>query len=286
MSDDMDKIQDAADYIRKKIDGTPQIGIILGTGLGPLVNALVQPLELDYGNIPGFPETTVEGHAGKLVYGIMGGKRVLVMKGRFHFYEGYDISQVVFHIRVFKLLGIKNLLVTNAAGGINTAFKPGDLMLITDHISFFAPSPLRGKNIEEFGTRFPDMCGAYDSSLIEIAKVAAHKEGFDMQEGVYAFAQGPMFETPAEIKALRILGADAVGMSTVPEVITARHSGMRVLGISCITNLAAGVKGQPLNHSEVMDTAKLVEKKFSSLVTRISENWPVYISCKNNFNRK
>ena len=275
MQNNMETIQDAADYIRKKIGGKPQIGIILGSGLGPLVGAIEQPIELDYSDIPGFPETTVAGHAGKLVYGILGGRRVLVMKGRFHLYEGYDISQVVFHIRVFKLLGIENLLVTNAAGGVNTGFKPGDLMLITDHISFFAPSPLRGRNLEEFGTRFPDMCEVYDSSLIETAREAAGKEGLVLREGVYTFAQGPMFETPAEIRALRILGTDAVGMSTVPEVITARHSGMKVLGISCITNKAAGVHGQPLNHKEVMDTAKQVEKSFTALVTRIAGSWPV-----------
>lgn len=269
-----DRIQDAVDYIRTKIVGKPQIGIILGSGLGSLVSALEQPVELDYSDIPGFPETTVTGHAGKLVYGILGGKQVLVMKGRFHFYEGYEISQVVFHIRVFRLLGIENLLVTNAAGGINNCFKPGDFMLITDHISLFAPSPLRGRNLEEFGTRFPDMCGVYNSDLIEIAKEAASKEGIALKEGVYAFAQGPMFETPAEIRALRVLGADAVGMSTVPEVITARHSGMNVLGISCITNMAAGIPGQPPNHREVMDTAKQVEEKFSLLVTRIAGSWP------------
>lgn len=275
MQNSLDKIQDAADYIRTRIDGKPQIAIILGSGLGPLVNALEQPIELDYSDIPGFPETTVSGHAGKLVYGILGGRQVLVMKGRFHFYEGYDISQVVFHIRVFKLLGIENLLVTNAAGGINTGFRPGDLMLITDHISLFAPSPLRGRNLEEFGTRFPDMCGVYDSSLIEAAREAARKEGIVLQEGVYAFAQGPMFETPAEIRALRVLGTDAVGMSTVPEVIAARHSGMKVLGISCITNMAAGIPGQPPNYKEVMDTARQVEKKFTSLVTSIAGSWPM-----------
>lgn len=275
MHNSMDEIQEAAEYIRKKIGGQPQIGIILGSGLGPLVGAIEQPFELDYKDIPGFPETTVAGHVGKLVYGILGGRQVLVMKGRFHLYEGYDISQVVFHIRVFNLLGIENLLVTNAAGGINTGFTPGDLMLITDHISFFAPSPLRGRNLEEFGTRFPDMCNVYDSNLIETAKKAAGIEGIELKFGVYAFAQGPMFETPAEIRALRILGADAVGMSTVPEVITARHSGMKVLGISCITNMAAGVHGLPLNHKEVMDTAKQVEKKFMALVTRIVGNWPV-----------
>lgn len=275
MHDSMYRIQDAADYIRTKIGGRPQIGIILGSGLGSLVNVLEQSREIDYNDIPGFPATTVAGHAGKLVYGTLGGRKVLVMKGRFHFYEGYDISQVVFHIRVFKILGIENLLVTNAAGGINTGFKPGDLMLITDHISLFAPSPLRGGNLEEFGTRFPDMCSVYDSSLIEAAKEAARKEEVALQEGVYVFAQGPMFETPAEIRALRMLGADAVGMSTVPEVITAHHSGMKVLGISCITNMAAGVLGQPLNHGEVMDTAKQIEKKFASLVTRIVGSWSV-----------
>lgn len=274
MNNSMDKLQDAVDYIKARIGGKPQIGIILGSGLGSLVNALEQPVELDYSDIPGFPETTVEGHAGKLVYGILGGRPVLAMKGRFHLYEGYDISRVVFHIRVFKLLGIENILVTNAAGGINTDFKPGDLMLITDHISLFAPSPLRGKNLEQFGTRFPDMCNAYDSRLIETAREAAGKEGLVLQEGVYAFAQGPMFETPAEIRALKILGADAVGMSTVPEVITARHSGIRVLGISCITNMAAGIQAQSPNHREVMDTAKQVENKFTLLVTRIVGIWP------------
>jgi len=275
MNDIKGKIQETVDYIRGKIDGKPQIGIILGSGLGSLVDVLEQSVEIDYKDIPGFPEATAPGHAGKLIYGLLGGKRVLAMKGRFHYYEGYDISQVVFHIRVFKLLGIDDLLVTNAAGGVNTGFKPGDLMLITDHISFFAPSPLRGRNLDEFGTRFPDMCGVYSSDLIETAKKAAGKEGLILKEGIYAFAQGPMYETPAEIRAFRVLGADAVGMSTVPEVITAHHSGMKVLGISCITNMAAGILNQPLNHKEVLEIGKQVEKKFSSLVTEIVSNWPI-----------
>ncbi|MEN6312619.1 MAG: purine-nucleoside phosphorylase [Clostridiaceae bacterium] len=275
MNDIKEKIQETVDYIKGKIGGKPQIGIILGSGLGSLVDVLEQPVEIDYKDIPGFPEATAPGHAGKLIYGLLGGKRVLAMKGRFHYYEGYDISQVVFHIRVFKLLGIDDLLVTNAAGGVNTGFKPGDLMLITDHISFFAPSPLRGRNLDEFGTRFPDMCGVYSSDLIETAKKAAGKEGLILKEGIYAFAQGPMYETPAEIRAFRVLGADAVGMSTVPEVITAHHSGMKVLGISCITNMAAGILNQPLNHKEVLDIGKQVEKKFSSLVTEIISNWPI-----------
>lgn len=270
-----DSLAEAAGYIDSRINAKPYIGIVLGSGLGSLVNVLESPVEIDYGDIPGFPQTTVEGHAGKLVSGMLGGRQVLVMKGRFHYYEGYDISQVVFHIRVFKLLGIGSLIVTNAAGGINSSFKPGDLMIIRDHISLFAPSPLRGKNLENFGTRFPDMCGAYDRKLSDLAVAAAAGLGLDVREGVYAFAQGPMFETPAEIRALGVLGADAVGMSTVPEVITARHSGMRVLGISCISNMAAGVTGQPLRHGEVMETAKAVEQSFAALVSKIVENWDI-----------
>lgn len=273
MHTDIQKYKIAADYIKERINELPQISIILGSGLGPLVNSVDQPVEIDYADIPGFPQTTVKGHAGKLVCGVLGGKRILAMKGRFHYYEGWEISQVVFHIRVFKLLGISNLIVTNAAGGINTSFTQGDLMLINDHISLFAPSALRGPNQDEFGTRFPDMCNAYDEDTRAMAMEIARNKGLSLKEGVYAFAQGPMFETPAEIRALRILGADAVGMSTVPEVITARHCGMKVLGISCITNMAAGVLGQKLNHEEVMDTARNVEKDFASLVTGIVEGW-------------
>lgn len=273
MQTDMEKYRIAADHISKRIKQNPQIAVILGSGLGPLVDEIQQPIEIDYTEISGFPHTTVKGHAGKLVSGILGGKRILAMKGRFHYYEGWDISQVVFHIRVFKLLGISNLIVTNAAGGINTSFTPGDLMLITDHISLFAPSPLRGANQDDFGPRFPDMCNAYDAEAIAMAWEVAAKRNIRLKQGVYAFAQGPMFETPAEIQALRLLGADAVGMSTVPEVITARHCGMKVLGISCITNMAAGVLGQNLNHEEVMETAGRVGKDFTELVTEILRGW-------------
>jgi purine-nucleoside phosphorylase len=264
---------EAARYLKSRLEARPDIGIILGSGLGPLVGEIENAVEIKYEDIPNFPVTTVEGHEGKLVFGTLGGRHVLEIKGRFHFYEGYEISQVIFHIRVFKLLGIDNLLVTNAAGGLNRSFKPGDLMLIKDHISFFAPSPLRGRNIKEFGTRFPDMSEAYSKQLLQLAREAADSEGIKVQQGVYAFAQGPMYETPAEIKALGILGADAVGMSTVPEVITARHAGMRVLGISCITNMAAGILDQPLNHEEVMQTAKEVEKKFTALVGSVVKKW-------------
>ncbi len=275
MVTDFEKYRIAADYISEKINRTPEIAIVLGSGLGSLTDSVEQSVEIDYADIPGFPHTTVKGHQGKLVCGTLGGKYILAMKGRFHYYEGWDISQVVFHIRVFKLLGISNLIVTNAAGGINTTFNPGDLMLITDHISLFAPSALRGPNQDEFGPRFPDMCNIYDPDAVALAREAAAKRGIAVKEGVYAFAQGPMFETPAEIRALRMLGADAVGMSTVPEVITARHCGMKILGISCITNMAAGVIGQELNHEEVMDTAGRVGKDFAGLVTEIIADWQV-----------
>jgi len=274
-SDKLDRVREAASYIESKLNNKPQVAVILGSGLGNFADQIEDAVVIDYKDIPGFPVSTVEGHAGKLVCGTISGKNVLVMKGRFHYYEGYEISQVVFHIRVFKLLGINDILVTNAAGGINTDFKPGDLMLIKDHISFFAPSPLRGRNMDEFGPRFPDMSEAYSKKLISIAENVACKLNIDIKKGVYAFAQGPMFETPAEIRALRLLGADAVGMSTVPEVITANHAGMRVLGISCITNMAAGILDQPLNHEEVMITAKNVEKNFSTLVRNIIENWDI-----------
>lgn len=266
---------ETAEHLGKVIGEKPEIAIVLGSGLGTLTDALETKNELQYKEIPNFPQTTVEGHEGKLVWGKLSGKNVLMMKGRFHHYEGYEAWQLVFHIRVFKLLGIDDLLVTNAAGGINKAFKPGDLMLIKDHISFFAPSPLRGINEEQFGVRFPDMSEAYSKELVETAKKAAVMCSIDLKEGIYAFAQGPMYETPAEIRAFSMLGADAVGMSTVPEVITARHAGLKVMGISCITNMAAGVLDKPLNHNEVMETAKMAEAKFQTLVKSIIKEWRV-----------
>ncbi len=268
-------IKEAGEYIKQKIGKTPQIAIILGSGLGALVNEIKESLEIDYNDIPGFPVTTVEGHEGKLVFGKIGDKYILAMKGRFHYYEGYDVSKVVFAIRVFKFMGINNLIVTNAAGGINKDFNPGDLMIIKDHISFFAPSALRGANIDEFGVRFPDMSKAYNPELIQLCKDAASKEGINVREGVYIFAKGPMYETPAEIRAMSILGADAVGMSTVPEVTVANHAGMNILGISCITNMAAGILDEPLSHEGVMEVAKIAEKNFVSLVKRVITDWEV-----------
>lgn len=261
---------EAASYIESLLPKKPCISIVLGSGLGLLADNIQNGIEINYKDIPNFPQTTVEGHEGKLIAGMLGGKCLLALKGRFHYYEGYDIQQVIFPIRVLKLLEIQSLIVTNAAGGINEDFTPGDLMLIRDHISLFAPSPLRGRNIDNFGERFPDMSQAYDRTMLELAGTIGIEKGIDLKEGVYAFAQGPMFETPAEIRALKVLGADAVGMSTVPEVITARHAGIKVLGISCITNMAAGLGGL-LSHEDVSRTANEVGEKFSNLITGLLE---------------
>lgn len=272
---DLNDIKTAVDSIRKNSRYRPRLGMILGSGLGILADEVEDPDVLDYRDIPGFPLSTVEGHAGQLVIGRLGGVEVLVLKGRFHFYEGYDMDRVVFPVRVMNLLGIRDLLVTNAAGGINRDFAPGDLMLIRDHIKFFSESPLRGPNIESFGPRFNDMTRAYTPALRETARQAAAALGLTLKEGVYAFMAGPSFETPAEIRMLGVLGADAVGMSTVPEVITAAHGGMRVLGISCISNMAAGILDKPLYHGEVMETADRIKGTFLSLVKEITSRWPL-----------
>lgn len=274
MNEYLNKIKQTAEQIRLKIRKNPRIAIVLGSGLGNLSDSMTNRIEISYGDIPNFPRTTVPGHEGKLIFGELGGREIVAMKGRFHYYEGWNMEEVVFPLRIFKLIGVDNLILTNAAGGINTQFRPGDLMLIKDHIGFLADNPLRGANIDELGPRFPDMSQVYDREMMEISTECAMKLHCEIRRGVYAYAKGPSFETPAEIRAFRILGADAVGMSTVPEAITARHMGMRVLGISCITNMAAGVLDQALNHEEVMETGKSVEKKFSSLITEIIKAWP------------
>lgn len=273
MKDMMKRLEKTVDYLKEKISDIPDVAIILGSGLGKLADLIEGKQEIPYDDIPNFPQTTVVGHEGKLIIGRLGSKNVLAMKGRFHYYEGHEMDVVVYPIRAFKLLGIKNLIVTNAAGGVNTGFVPGDLMIIKDHISFFSENPLRGENLDQLGPRFPDMSQAYDRNLIAIAEKAAQRLGISVQTGIYSYCKGPSFESPAEIRALRLLGADAVGMSTVPEVITARHMGMRILGISCITNMASGILDQPLNHEEVIETGKMVEKKFSSLVSEIVQSW-------------
>jgi purine-nucleoside phosphorylase len=267
----MEAVQKAVDFIGNRTSVEPRVGLILGSGLGVLGDDIPGADAIDYSDIPGFPVSTVEGHAGRLVFGNLGDKQVVIMQGRFHYYEGYSMDEVVFPVRVMKLLGVETLVVTNAAGGVNTSFSPGDLMIITDHIKLFTDSPLRGHNIEELGPRFNDMSTAYTPELRRLATDVAGRIGTQVREGVYAHMAGPSFETPAEIRMLRTLGADAVGMSTVPEVITAAHASMKVLGISAISNMAAGILNQPLNHEEVMETGRMVRDKFVALVQAIVE---------------
>lgn len=263
---DSAKIKEAAEFIKKQVSNRPHIGIILGSGLGVLAAEVEQRKTISYAEIPHFPVSTVEGHAGQMVFGRLAGKDVVLMQGRFHFYEGYAMEQVVFPVRVMHSLGVSILIVTNAAGGINQNFKAGDLMIITDHINLMGHNPLLGPNYDDIGPRFPDMSEAYNHDLVKIAEGIARQEGISYQKGVYVALTGPTYETPAEIRYLRIIGGDAVGMSTVPEVIVANHAGIRVLGISCVTNMAAGVLPQKLNHQEVMDTAERVRNQFIALV--------------------
>lgn len=264
-----DRAEKIKNFLITKIDYIPEAAIVLGSGLGEFANEIETDFEIDYRDIDGFPVSTVSGHAGKLIFGTIGGKKIAAMKGRFHLYEGYSPEDVTLPVRVFQLLGIKNYIVTNAAGAINLSYKPGDLMIINDHIGLFCPSVLSGENDERFGTRFPSMSGAYSKNLIKIAHKAAENTNTDVKEGVYCYCKGPMFETPAEIRFLRIAGADAAGMSTVPEVVAAVHAEMNVLGISCMTNMAAGILDQPLTHQEVMETGRAVEKKFSAYLKEI-----------------
>lgn len=266
MESKVKQIGQAAEAIRKRIHSDPKIGLVLGSGLGILAEEIEKDEAIDYGEIPHFPVSTVEGHAGRLVLGHLESQSVVAMQGRFHFYEGYGLQEVTFPIRVMKALGVETLIVTNAAGGIHTDFEAGDLMLIRDHLNLMFTNPLIGPNHPEWGVRFPDMSEAYDPGYGQLAKRVAEAQGFTLREGVYAGLTGPSYETPAEIRMLRKLGADAVGMSTVPEVIVARHAGMRVIGISCISNLAAGILPQPLSHEEVMETAEQVKPRFIRLV--------------------
>ena len=265
-------IQNAVESIRSKSSLQPEIGVILGSGLGHVVDAIDVETAIPYGEIPGARASTVLGHQGRLILGRVKNLPVAVMQGRVHFYEGYEMEEVMFLSRVLGRLGIKKLVVTNAAGGINTSYSAGDLMLISDHINFMGANPLRGPNIDDLGVRFPDMTEAYPESLRNIAKeVAKNVKGIQLQEGVSLALSGPTYETPAEIRAFRVLGADAVGMSTVPEVIAMSHMGIPVLGISCITNMAAGILKQKLTHQEVMDTTQRVQEQFTQLVLGVVE---------------
>jgi purine-nucleoside phosphorylase len=259
---DKGKIKNAADFLKEKFNQKVQIGLILGSGLGILADEIENPVKIPYSEIPDFPVSTVEGHAGQLVFGTLNGVVVAAMQGRFHFYEGYSMEKVTFPVRVMKELGIENLIVTNAAGGVNESFSPGDLMLISDHINNMGTNPLVGPNDSELGPRFPDLSEAYSKGLRTLARDTAKRLNINVQEGVYVGNSGPVYETPAEVRMLRTLGGDAVGMSTVPEVIVARHSGMKVLGISCISNMAAGILDQPLSHDEVIETTEKVKATF------------------------
>lgn len=267
-------IQKTANFIQQKFKDTPDLGLILGSGLGVLADEINNPTIIPYKDIPNFPESTVSGHKGQLVIGTLQGKTVLAMQGRFHYYEGYSMEQVTFPVRVMQQLGIESLIITNAAGGINKDYKPGELMIITDHINLMGTNPLIGPNNETLGERFPDMSNVYNKAYIEHAETCALALGLDVQKGVYVGNTGPVYETPAEINMLRTVGGDAVGMSTVPEAIVAVHAGMRVLGISCISNMAAGILKQPLSHEEVIETTEHIKDDFLQYIKKIIQTLP------------
>jgi len=259
----------AAQFIRSRANADVSVGIVLGSGLGAFAEDLEHPVLIPYGEIPGFAHATVEGHAGRLVIGSAEGVNVAAMQGRFHFYEGYRLEDVTFPIRVLKLLGVRTLILTNAAGSLNTELSPGSLMVISDHINLMGVNPLIGPNDERFGPRFPDLTSTYEPALQTIVIEEAKAVDVEMRRGVYAALSGPSYETPAEIHMVRTLGADAVGMSTVPEAIVARHMDMQVIGISCITNLAAGVSNRPVDHSQVIATGERVRVQFTELIRRV-----------------
>jgi purine-nucleoside phosphorylase len=265
----LETIKQTSDYLKNKIGEIPSTAIILGTGLGELANEIDNKTEIPYSEIPNFPVSTVEGHSGKLIIGTLGGKRILAMQGRFHFYEGYSMKEVTFPVRVFQALGVKYLFVSNAAGGMNPSFDIGDIMLIEDHINMFPEHPLRGKNYDELGTRFPDMSEAYDKKLRMMAMQIANEKNIKLQHGVYVGVQGPTFETPAEYQFFRVIGGDAVGMSTVPEVIVANHAKMKVLAFSIITDLGVPGKIVEVSHEEVQEAAKIAQPKMAEIMRAI-----------------
>lgn len=268
-----ERVQETATWIKSQIEKNgqplPSLGLVLGSGLGSLAEQTENTITMPYEEVPHFPISTIEGHAGELVYGTLENEPVLLMNGRFHMYEGYDAATVVYPIRVMKELGISALIITNASGGIKDEFEPGDLMLIEDHLNLTSRNPLVGPNDDRFGPRFPDMSEAYSRKLRKIAEETATEVGIHLQKGIYVGILGPSYETPAEIRMFRALGGDAVGMSTVTEVIAAQHAGMEVLGISCISNMAAGMLEQPLSHEEVMETTARVKTSFQQLVRKL-----------------
>lgn len=267
----LEKILESVEFVKSKINITPEIGVILGSGLGDLAEEIEDKVTVKYEDIPNMPKSTVAGHKGQYVFGKYKGKNVVMMQGRIHYYEGHPMEILSLPIHIMKYLGAKTLLVTNAAGGVNESFNPGDLMIITDHINLAFNNPLIGENNEKIGPRFPDMSNVYDKDLVKLAEDTAKDINVDIKKGVYCMMTGPTYETPAEVRMVRILGGDAVGMSTVPDAITAKHCGMKVLGISCITNMAAGILDQPLNHKEVIETSNKVKNTFINLVGNIIE---------------
>ncbi len=262
-----EKLEGCLKAVREKTDFVPDVALVLGSGLGGFAENIKIETKISYSEIPGFPVSTVPGHAGKFIFGYLDNVKVVCMKGRVHFYEGYDISDVVLPARLMKMLGAKILFLTNAAGGLGEGFNAGDLMLITDHVSIFAPNPLIGPNVDELGPRFADMSEVYDKDLQDVIRNVAKKEGIKLQEGVYCQLTGPSFESPAEIRLLGKLGVSAVGMSTVNEAIAANHMGMKICGVSCISNLAAGISSQPLCHEEVQEAADKAAPLFTKLVS-------------------
>ena len=267
-----EKLMKCYESFKKKVNFTPEVALILGSGLGDYADDIKVEAELDYHELDGFPVSTVPGHQGKYIFGYVGEVPVVCMKGRVHYYEGYDISDVVLPVRLMKLMGTKVLFLTNAAGGINSSFKAGDFMLIKDHISSLIPSPLIGANIDELGVRFPDMSNVYDTKLQKVIRRTAALNDIDIQEGVYIQLTGPNYETPAEVRMCRALGADAVGMSTACEAVAANHMGMMICGISCISNMASGISPNPLSHVEVQEVADRVAPLFKKLVTESIKN--------------
>lgn len=267
----IEKIKQTADYIRSKAGNVPETAIILGTGLGALVDHITEKKYIPYTEIPNFPVSTVEGHSGNLIFGRLGNRQVIAMQGRFHYYEGYDMKEVTFPVRVMKQLGVKTLFVSNAAGGMNKEFRVGDIMIITDHINLFPENPLRGKNYEELGPRFPAMTEAYDKRLVAAAEEIAAKKGIRVMKGVYVVTQGPTFETPAEYEYFRIIGGDAVGMSTVPEVIVANHAGMKVFGVSVITDLGGKDVTDVPTHEEVQKAAEAAQPYMMEIMRELIE---------------
>lgn len=268
-----EKIKETADFIKNIIKDTPDFAIVLGSGLGALKEEVEAINTLEYSEIPNFPQTTVVGHGGKLIYGLLEGKKVLMLSGRFHYYEGHDIQTVVFPFRVFKLLGIQNLIVSNASGGVNPVFKVGDVMMIKDHINMMPEHPLRGKNLEEFGPRFVDMSEPYNRNMIKVAEKVAADNNLTVHKGVYVALQGPTFETPAEYGLIRAIGGDAVGMSTVPEVIVAKHQGMDVFGISVITDLGGPEISFAVSHEEVLQAADKAMPNVIAIVKGLVKNY-------------